>query len=276
LNEEDTIKNVLEDCKTVAVVGLSKDPSKDSFRVAQFLQSKGYRIVPVNPFADEVLGERCFKSLLEMPEELQKTVEIVDVFRPSSEVPSIVDQAVELKRKFGKLHVVWMQLGIVNEEAAKEAEEAGLTVVMDRCMMVERRKLGEEGDVELERIRARKMQKLETIMRKSEVVVNNPITLDDAHFYESIRKYPLMLIDCWAEWCGPCRMIAPVIDELARDYGNRLAIGKLNVDENPETATKFGIVSIPTLLIIKNGEEVDRIIGALPKQIIEEKLKKHL
>jgi len=133
-----------------------------------------------------------------------------------------------------------------------------------------------EEDDELKQIRARKMREMITMKKKDENTGHSPITLDDAHFDETIRKYPLMLIDCWAEWCGPCRMIAPVIDELARNYGGRLTVAKLNVDENSETATRFGIVSIPTLLIMKNGDEVDRIIGAVPKHFIEEKLKKHL
>lgn len=271
------IKSILENYKTVAVVGLSRDPAKDTFIVAQFLQSKGYHIVPVNPFADEVLGEKCYKSLLEMPEELQKTIEVVDIFRPSADVPPIVDQVVQLRKKYGKLHVVWMQLGIVNEEAAKKAEDAGITVIMDRCMRIERRKLDKEEDVELDEIRARKKQELMTKMKKNDESVGaSPITVDDAHFNEAVQKYPLMLIDCWADWCGPCRMIEPVIGELARDYDDRLVVGKLNVDENPETAMRFGIMSIPTLLIMKNGKEVDRIIGTVPKPLIEEKLKKYL
>ena len=277
MNEKDVIKNILENYKTVAIVGLSKDPSKDSFEVGQFLQSKGYKIIPVNPSADQILGEKCYKSLLEMPEDLQKTIDIVDIFRPSTDVPPIVDQVVRLKRKFGKPYVVWMQLGIVNEDAAKKAEDTGLTVVMDKCMRIERRKLDKEVDVELDEIRARKKLELMTKMKKDDSGAGaSPIVLDDAHFDEAVQKYPLMLIDCWADWCGPCRMIAPVVEELARDYDDRLVVGKLNVDENTETATRFGIMSIPTLLIVKNGEEVDRIIGAVPKQLIEEKLKKHL
>lgn len=131
-------------------------------------------------------------------------------------------------------------------------------------------------DSELGQIRARKMQEMMTKMKKKEENVGkSPITLDDAHFNEAVQKYPLMLIDCWAEWCGPCRMIAPVINELARDYGDHIIVGKLNVDENPETAMRFGIMSIPTLLLMKSGKEVDRIIGAVPKHLIEEKLKKH-
>ena len=277
MSEKDTIRSILENYKTIAIVGLSKDPAKDSFSVGQFLQSKGYRIIPVNPFADQILGEKSYKSLLDMPEDLQKTIDIVDIFRPSADVPPIADQAVELKRRFGKPYVVWMQLGIVNEEAARKAEDAGITVVMDRCMKIERRKLDKQEDVELEQIRTRKKQELLTKMKKNDENVGiGPITLDDAHFNEAVQKYSLMLIDCWADWCSPCRMVSPVIDELAQDYDERLVVGKLNVDENPETAMRFGVMSIPTLLIMKNGKEVDRIIGAVPKHFIEEKLKKHL
>jgi len=141
---------------------------------------------------------------------------------------------------------------------------------------IERRKLDEEEDVEIQQIRKRKMEELKTKMEKGENAGTGPVTLDDAQFDEAVRKYPLMLIDCWAEWCGPCRMIAPVIEELARDYVGRLVVGKLNVDENQDTAFRFNIMSIPTLLIMKNGQEVDRIIGAVPKQFIEERLKKYV
>lgn len=98
-------------CKTVAVVGLSRDPAKDSYRVAEYLKTKGYRIVPVNPFADEILGEKCYKSLLEIPEETQKAIEVVDIFRPSEDIRPIVEQALHLKQKYGKPHVVWIAVG---------------------------------------------------------------------------------------------------------------------------------------------------------------------
>ena len=134
-----------------------------------------------------------------------------------------------------------------------------------------------EEDAELEEIRAKKMREMMRNMKKEEEgSVCSPITLGNANFKEAIQKHPLMLIDCWAAWCGPCTMIAPVIDELAREYSDQLVVGKLNVDENSETATRFGIMSIPTLLVMKNGKEVERIIGAVPKPFIEDKLKKYL
>ncbi len=280
MSETKIIRDILEHYKTIAVVGLSKDPTKDSYDVAQFLKSRGYHIIPINPTADKILGEKSYPSLLELPEDLKQTVEVVDIFRRPEDVPPIVDQTIQLRQKYGKPHVVWMQLGIINEEAARKAKDAGMTVIMNRCMRIERRKLEaekDENDAELQQIRQRKMQELtEKMDRKQEGGRNTPITLDDAHFNEEVKKHSLMLIDCWAVWCGPCRMIAPVIDELAQEYTDRLVIAKLNVDENPQTAEQFGVMSIPTLLIMKNGVEVDRIIGAVPKHFIEEKLKKHM
>jgi predicted CoA-binding protein len=137
---QNEIKEILIKYKTVAVVGLSREPDKDSYRVSAYLKKHGFRIVPVNPFADEVLGEKSYKSLLDIPAEIQKSIEIVDVFRPAKDVPPIVEQAVKLKEMHGKPYVVWMQLGIVNEQAAETAKKAGLAVVMDKCMMVERKR----------------------------------------------------------------------------------------------------------------------------------------
>lgn len=138
---QNEIRDILTKYKTVAVVGLSRELGKDSHRVSAYLKNHGFRIIPVNPFADEVLGEKSYKSLLDIPPEIQKTIEIVDIFRPSKDVPPIVEQAIKLKAIYGKPHVIWMQLGIVNEAAAKTAKKAGLTVVMDKCMMVEHRHL---------------------------------------------------------------------------------------------------------------------------------------
>ena len=131
------IQEILKKYKTVAVVGLSRELGKDSHRVSAYLKNHGFRIIPLNPFADEVLGEKSYQSLLDIPPEIQKTIEVVDIFRPSKDVPLIVEQAIKLKAMYGKPHVIWMQLGIVNEQAAEAAEKAGLIVVMDKCMMIE-------------------------------------------------------------------------------------------------------------------------------------------
>lgn len=138
---DESIEAILKRYKVVAVVGCSRDPTKDAHIVPRYLKEHGYRIVPINPFADEILGERGNKSLANMPEHVQKIVEVVDVFRPSGDVPPIVEQSIRLRRKYGRLAVIWMQRGIMNEAAAKRAEDAGLLVVMDRCMMVEHRGL---------------------------------------------------------------------------------------------------------------------------------------
>jgi predicted CoA-binding protein len=137
---QNEIREILTKYKTIAVVGLSRDPDKDSYRVSAYLKKHGFRIIPVNPFADEILGEKSYKSLLDIPAEIQKTIEIVDIFRPAKDVPPIVEQAVKLKEAHGKPYVVWMQLGIVNEQAAETAKKAGLTVIMNKCMMVEHRR----------------------------------------------------------------------------------------------------------------------------------------
>ncbi|MGQ9543590.1 MAG: CoA-binding protein [Candidatus Bathyarchaeia archaeon] len=137
IRREEEIESILSRCRTVAVVGISRDPLKDSFIVAEYLESQGYEVIPINPFCDRVLGKRCYSNLLEIPEDVAKKIEIVDIFRPASEAPQIVEQALQLRRKFGRLEVVWMQLGIVNEEAARKAREAGMNVVMDRCIKIE-------------------------------------------------------------------------------------------------------------------------------------------
>jgi predicted CoA-binding protein len=141
---KDNIREILTKYTTIAVVGLSQDPSKDSYGVAEYLKDQNFKIVPVNPNADEVLGEKSYKSLLEIPSKTQKTIEIVDIFRPSADVPEIVEQVIKLRERYDKPYVVWMQLGIINEQAGIAAREAGLTVVMNRCMMQEHRKLFSE------------------------------------------------------------------------------------------------------------------------------------
>ena len=143
---EKNIRQVLERYKTVAVVGLSRDQSKASYVVAEYLKSHGFRIVPVNPFVDEVLGEKSYRSLLEVPEDIQKSVQIVDIFRPANEVSPIIEQIIQLRKAYGVPFVVWMQLGIVNKQAAEMAREAGLTVIMDRCMKIEHQRLRGNGE----------------------------------------------------------------------------------------------------------------------------------
>lgn len=102
------------------------------------------------------------------------------------------------------------------------------------------------------------------------------IEITDANFNEILNTDKPVLVDFWAEWCGPCKMIGPIVKELAGEYEGKAVIGKVNVDENPNTAAQFGIRSIPTLLVFKDGEIVDKQIGAVPKAVLAGKLDAHL
>ncbi len=104
----------------------------------------------------------------------------------------------------------------------------------------------------------------------------NILKLTDADFDAQVKGQPLVVVDFWAEWCGPCRVIAPVLEELAGEYAGRVAVGKVNVDENRQVAAKFGIRSIPTLLFFKDGSRVDQVIGAHPKATIKAKIEQLL
>jgi uncharacterized protein len=138
---QNQIKEILKKTKVIAVVGLSKEPGKDSHRVSAYLKQQGYHIIPINPFADEVLGEKSYPSLLDVPPEKQKTIDISDIFRPAKDVPQIVEQAIKPMQIHDRPLAVWMQLGIVNEQAAEVARRAGLVVVMDKCLMIEHHRL---------------------------------------------------------------------------------------------------------------------------------------
>ena len=107
-------------------------------------------------------------------------------------------------------------------------------------------------------------------------MLDSPITVDDSSFENFIKQHSIVLVDCWAPWCGPCRLVSPIIDGLAKEYNGKVAFGKLNTDENPSTAGRFDIMAIPTLLIFKNGKQVDQIVGAVPKARIEDMLKKYM
>lgn len=102
--------------------------------------------------------------------------------------------------------------------------------------------------------------------------MSKAVEITDSNFEEITKSQQPVLVDFWAEWCGPCKMIGPVVEELAGEYEGKAVIGKVNVDENPNTSAKFGIRSIPTLLILKNGEIVDKQVGAVPKTVLAEKL----
>ncbi len=135
-------------------------------------------------------------------------------------------------------------------------------------------------EMEIQRIKEKKlvemMQKARAQLKTAAKNDGKPILLSDASFSSEISKYPLMVVDFWAAWCGPCRTVAPIIEQLAKEYAGRVAFGKLNVDENPLTSGEFEVQSIPTLLIFRNGEAVDGIVGAVPKYQIETRIKAHL
>ncbi len=125
---------------------------------------------------------------------------------------------------------------------------------------------------ELEAIRARKMQEF---MKRARSPAE-PVEVSDVGFNDFIGQGGLIVIDCWAKWCGSCGMLSPIVDQLAKEYTGRVQFGKLNVDENPATAQRFGIMSIPTLLIMKGSQLVETVIGAVPKNHIKAVLGKYL
>jgi uncharacterized protein len=132
MNNDKTMRDILLSTKTIASVGLSSNTEKESYWIVSYLKDQGYHIIPVNPTATEILGEKAYPDLESIPEK----IDVVQVFRKSEDVPPIVDDAIKVGAK-----VVWMQEGIVNEEAAQKAREAGMQVVMDACMRATHRRL---------------------------------------------------------------------------------------------------------------------------------------
>jgi predicted CoA-binding protein len=140
MNDDQMMKDILLSTKTIASVGLSSNPGKESYWIVKYLQDQGYHVIPVNPTADEILGEKAYPDLESIPEK----IDVVQVFRKPEDVPPVVDSAIKAGAK-----VVWMQEGIVNEEAAQKARQAGLQVVMDACMRATHRRLIGEGLLKL-------------------------------------------------------------------------------------------------------------------------------
>ena len=126
MNEEETIKTILTECKTIAVVGLSSNEYRPSNGVAAYMQRKGYKVIPVNPNEKRVLNEHCYAKLADVPEK----IDLVDIFRRSDEAGAIVDEAIAIGAR-----AIWLQEGVIDKPAAKRAEDAGLLVVMDRCWL---------------------------------------------------------------------------------------------------------------------------------------------
>lgn len=130
---DDDVKEILNGM-TIAVVGCSTNPAKDAHKIPHYMKEHGYTIIPVNPFADEIMGEKAYKSLLTIPRDVH--VDIVAIFRPSKDVPPIVDDAITIGAE-----TVWMQLGIRHPESAKKAQDSGLKVVQNRCLKIEHARL---------------------------------------------------------------------------------------------------------------------------------------
>ena len=137
-------------------------------------------------------------------------------------------------------------------------------------------------DKELEEIKKRKliemMQKLEKSRQLSQRVetLSKPVDVGDEDFGDFVGRFRFVVVDFWASWCPPCMVIAPIIEKLAKQYAGKIVFAKVNVDQNPKTALAYGVTSIPTLIVIKNGVEVDRIIGAVPEEVIKSIINKHL
>jgi uncharacterized protein len=131
---DEELKEILEKNKTVAVIGMSSNPEKDAHRIPRYLMDRGYNVIPVNPGATEILGQKVYKKLSDIPSDVK--IDIVDVFRPSEDVPNYVEEVLERKPS-----VFWLQLGIENKEAEEKVSSAGITVVYDRCMKAEHNRL---------------------------------------------------------------------------------------------------------------------------------------
>ncbi len=132
------------------------------------------------------------------------------------------------------------------------------------------------SDEELNRVKQKRLRELRALKEGKNEMSSEPAHVTDATFNDIVSKNPLVLIDFWASWCGPCQALAPTIEELAKELVGRVFVGKLDVDENPKNAERFQVFSIPTVLIMKGGNEVDRIVGCVPKKYIEAALRKHL
>lgn len=131
-------------------------------------------------------------------------------------------------------------------------------------------------DEEIQRINQKKLEEIMTRNKMLQSFAGKPILLTDANFASEISRHDLIVVDFWAAWCGPCRLVSPIIEQLASEYSGRVIFGKLNVDENPEVSNRFGVQSIPTILVFKNGKQVDGLVGAVPKPTIESKFKPYI
>ncbi|MFP4050119.1 MAG: thioredoxin [Thermoplasmata archaeon] len=136
--------------------------------------------------------------------------------------------------------------------------------------------MNETEDKEAEEVKKRMMEDMMNEDEKGVDYPDSPITLNDSNFQVKLEEYPLVLVDFWAAWCGPCKMMEPVVEDLAQEYQGDVVFGKLNVDQNQRVPSKFQVSGIPTLILFKNGEMVDKMVGAMNKQMLEQKIKNHV
>ncbi len=132
--------DVFSRSKNIAVIGLSKNNTKDSYRISQYMERSGYQIIPVNPTADFIMNKKAFPSLLDLPKNIVKDLDIVNIFRKSEHVLPIIKECIEIKKKYDNLNTIWMQIGIQNNNANMLLSKTGLNIVMNKCIMIEHKK----------------------------------------------------------------------------------------------------------------------------------------
>ena len=135
------IEQILENTSNIAVIGLSKNELRDSYQVSAYMKNAGYNIIPVNPTIDSVMGVKSHNSLKNIPEDVLKNIELVNVFRKSEFVNEIVDEVIEINKKFGKIHTIWMQLGIFYDRVDRISEENKLNIITNKCIKIEHGRL---------------------------------------------------------------------------------------------------------------------------------------
>nr|AIF18803.1 CoA-binding domain-containing protein [uncultured marine thaumarchaeote KM3_84_F03] len=135
------IEQIFENTSNIAVIGLSKNELRDSYQVSAYMKNAGYNIIPINPTIDSVMGVKAYNSLKNIPEEVLKNIELVNVFRRSEFVEEIIDEVIEINKKFGKVHTIWMQLGIFYERVDKISEENKLNIITNKCIKIEHGRL---------------------------------------------------------------------------------------------------------------------------------------
>lgn len=135
------IKQIFENTSNIAVIGLSKNELRDSHQVSVYMKNAGYNIIPINPTIDSVMGLKSYNSLKNIPEDVLKNIELVNVFRKSEFVKEIVDEVIEINKKYGRIHTIWMQLGIFYDESDRISEDNKLNIITNKCIKIEHAKL---------------------------------------------------------------------------------------------------------------------------------------